>query len=88
MKKRGNAWESNRALLEAINRAYADSPDPDEVARQQAMQAKHRGLMKGEAKLPLVDCVHEASSGEEMTPERVADALLEEEAERHRDLLR
>jgi len=79
VKKRGNAWESNRALLEAINRAYADSPDPDEAARRQAMRGKQR---------PLVDCAHEASSGGEVTPERVADALLEEEAERHRDPLR
>jgi len=38
--------------------------------------------------LPLVDCAREARPGEEMTPERVADALLEEEAERHRDPLR
>jgi hypothetical protein len=39
------------------------------------------------AKLPLVECAHEARPGEEMTPERVADSLLEEEAERHRDSL-
>lgn len=30
--------------------------------------------------LPLVECAHEARPGEEMTPERVADLLLEEEA--------
>ena len=30
-------------------------------------------------KLPLVECVHEARPGEEMTPERVAKVLLEEE---------
>jgi plasmid stability protein len=39
-------------------------------------------------KLPLVDCVHEARPEEEMTPERVAEALLEEEAGRHREALR
>ena len=39
-------------------------------------------------KLPLVECAHEATSGEEMTPERVAEALLEEEARSHRDALR
>lgn len=39
-------------------------------------------------KLPLVECAHEALAGEEMTPERVADALLQEEAAWHRDPLR
>ncbi|HYU33390.1 MAG TPA: antitoxin [Thermoanaerobaculia bacterium] len=39
-------------------------------------------------KLPLVECVHEARPGEEMTPERVANVLLEEEAAAHRDPLR
>ena len=38
--------------------------------------------------LPLVECAHEARPGEEMTPERVADVLLEEEAGAHRDALR
>lgn len=36
-------------------------------------------------KLPLVECAHEARPGEEMTPERVAEALLEEEVAWHRD---
>jgi plasmid stability protein len=31
-------------------------------------------------KLPLVECAHEAVPDEEMTPERVAEVLLEEEA--------
>jgi hypothetical protein len=31
-------------------------------------------------KLPLVECAHEARPGEEMTPERVAEVLLEEES--------
>lgn len=39
---------SDRALLEAINRACDDSPDPDEVARQRAMRDKQRRLMEGE----------------------------------------
>lgn len=33
----------------------------------------------GDLKLPLVDCAHEAMPAEEMTPERVAEVLLEEE---------
>ncbi len=56
-----------------------------------------RGLARGpggpakagrRVKLPLVECAHEARPGEEMTPERVAEVLLEEEAERHREALR
>ena len=39
---------ADRALLEAINRAHADSPDPDEVARLRAMRNKQRRLMEGE----------------------------------------
>jgi plasmid stability protein len=38
--------------------------------------------------LPLVECAHEARPDEEMTPERVASVLLEEEAGRHREPLR
>jgi hypothetical protein len=30
--------------------------------------------------LPLVECAHDARPGEEMTPERVAEILLREEA--------
>jgi hypothetical protein len=32
-------------------------------------------------KLPLVECAHEARPGEEITPERVAHILLEEEVD-------
>jgi plasmid stability protein len=39
-------------------------------------------------KLPLVECAHEARADEEMTPERVADLLLEEEAGHRHDALR
>jgi predicted nucleic acid-binding protein len=35
-------------------------------------------------KLPLIQCAHEARSGEEMTPERVAKVLLEEKSETRR----
>ena len=31
-------------------------------------------------RLPLVDCVHEATPGYELTPERSAQALLDQEA--------
>jgi plasmid stability protein len=39
-------------------------------------------------KLPLIECAHEARPDEEMTPERAADTLLEEEAGWHRDPVR
>jgi plasmid stability protein len=39
-------------------------------------------------RLPLVECAHEALPDEEMTPERVAEVLLGEEAGAHRDALR
>lgn len=45
--------------------------------------AQERGLpatARRRLKLPLVECAHEARPDEEMTPERVADMLLEEEA--------
>jgi plasmid stability protein len=42
----------------------------------------------GRLKLPLIECAHEARPDEEMTPERVAEVLLEEEAETYRDPLR
>jgi plasmid stability protein len=39
-------------------------------------------------RLPLVECAHEARPGDEMTPERVAQVLLDEEAGSHRDATR
>lgn len=39
-------------------------------------------------KLPLVECAHEAQPSEEMTPERVAEVVLEEEAGLRHDALR
>ncbi|HEY2292322.1 MAG TPA: antitoxin [Thermoanaerobaculia bacterium] len=36
-------------------------------------------------KLPLVECAHEALPGEEMTSERVAEVLLEEESGAYRE---
>ena len=39
-------------------------------------------------KLPLIECAHEARPGGEMTPERVAEVLLEEDTGLFRDALR
>ncbi|HYO12520.1 MAG TPA: antitoxin [Thermoanaerobaculia bacterium] len=53
------------------------------LAQEPGLKAKvHRRL-----KLPLVECAHEARPGDEMTPERVAEVLLDEEAGPHRDAL-
>ncbi len=41
-------------------------------------------IVRKRVRLPLVRCAHEARPGEEMSPERVAEILLEEEtAARH-----
>ncbi|HWN43484.1 MAG TPA: hypothetical protein VNW71_14745 [Thermoanaerobaculia bacterium] len=40
-------------------------------------------LVRRRLKLPLVECAHEARPGDEMAPERVAEVLLDEEAESH-----
>jgi plasmid stability protein len=37
-------------------------------------------LARRRVRLPLVECAHEARAGEEMTPQRVAEVLLAEEA--------
>jgi len=54
--------------------------------------AQKRGVLaavpRKRLKLPLVECAHEARPGEELTPERVAKVLLEEEAEAYRLALR
>jgi plasmid stability protein len=39
-------------------------------------------------KLPLIECAHAAGPDEEMTSERVAAVLLDEEAQGHRETLR
>ena len=53
------------------------------LARDQGLSVRRR------VKLPLVECAHEAGPDREMTPERVAQVLLdEEEAALGRDPLR
>ncbi|MCB8922633.1 MAG: CopG family transcriptional regulator [Ardenticatenaceae bacterium] len=37
----------NQQLLDAINAAYVDSPDPEEEARMAAMQRKQREMVEG-----------------------------------------
>ena len=38
----------SQALLDAINRAYDDSPDQEEVIRERGMRDKQRRLVEGE----------------------------------------
>ena len=45
-------------------------------------------VVRRRVELPLVECAHEAQPGEEMTPDRVADVLLEQEAGPRRGALR
>lgn len=40
--------QHNRQLLDAINQAYDDMPDKDDVARTPAQWHHHRRLVKGE----------------------------------------
>ncbi len=44
--------------------------------------------VRSRAKLPLIECAREARPGEEMTPERVAKILLDEESEMRSGTLR
>lgn len=73
------AAEENRKLKDTIadllRRSLAQPPGLSPTARQRV-------------RLPLVQCAHEARQGEEMTPERVAEILIEEEAGGRRVALR
>ena len=73
------AIEENRKLKDTIadllRRGLAQQPGVPPAVRQRV-------------RLPLVQCAHEARPGEEMTPERVAEILLEEEARGHGVALR
>lgn len=73
------AVEENRRLKDII---------ADLLRRGLAAGSGGPAPVRRRVKLPLVECAHEAGPGEAMTPERVADALLQEEAARHRDPLR
>ena len=67
------AAEENRKLkdtiAELLRRGLAQHTEEAPPARQRV-------------RLPLVQCAHPARPGEEMTPERVAEVLIEEEGQR------
>jgi hypothetical protein len=72
------AVQENRKLKDTI----AD------LLRRGLAQDRRPARVRRRVKLPLIECAHEARPGEEMTPERVAGVLLEEEAQTYRDPLR
>lgn len=65
------AAEENRKLKDVI---------ADLLRRGLAQKRGAPVVAKSRLKLPLVECAHGAVPDEEMTPERVAEVLLEEEA--------
>ena len=73
------AVEENRRLKDTI---------ADLLRHGLAQKRGRPATARKRLKLPLIECAHEAQPGEEMTPERVAQVLLEQEAGMHRDTLR
>jgi plasmid stability protein len=65
------AVNENRPLKDVI---------ADLLTRGLAEQAASHAAVRNRVQLPLVDCAHPAAPGEEMTPDRVAEILLDEEA--------
>lgn len=74
------AAEENRRLKDVVAELLARGLEPP--SRRGSATVRRR------AKLPLVKCVHAAASEREMTPERVAEVLLEQEVRAVRDPLR
>ena len=73
------AVEENRKLKDAI---------ADLLRRGLSKVSAGPPVVRKRVKLPLVRCTHEAGPGDEMTPDRVAEILLEEEAEGRRGAVR
>ena len=60
----------------------------DLLRRGLSQKAVEPKAVRHRVQLPLVQCSQEAGPGEEMTPHRVAEVLLEEESETRRGSLR
>ena len=73
------AVKENRKLKDAI---------ADLLRRGISQKTMVPPTLRNRVKLPLVQCAHEARPTEEMTPERVAQLLLQEESEKQRGALR
>jgi plasmid stability protein len=52
----------------------------DLLRRGLTLESEDPGAVRNRVRLPLVECAHSARPGEELTPDRVAEILLEEEA--------
>ena len=73
------AVNENRKLKDAI---------AELLRRGLSLEPLERPAVRHRVGLPLVHCAHAARSDDEMTPERVARVLLEEESEAQRGSLR
>jgi plasmid stability protein len=73
------AVRENRKLKEAM---------ADLLRRGLSQRKPGRTAVRDRVRLPIIECSHEARPGKEMTPERVASVLLEEESEARRGSLR
>lgn len=73
------AVEKNRKLKDAI---------ADLLRRGLSQESSGPPAVRERVKLPLVSCAHGARPSEEMTPERVAEILLDGEAEGDRGAVR
>ena len=67
------AVQENRKLKDMI---------ADLLRRGLAQESASQAEVRRRVRLPLVECAHPAAAGEEMTPERVAQVLLDEETPR------
>ena len=72
------AVKENRKLKEAVA----------ELLRRGLSQRRSEPRVRRRVALPIVECSHWARPGEEMTPERVASVLLDEESEGRRGSVR
>jgi plasmid stability protein len=69
------AAEENRKLKDVI---------AELLRRGLALPSGTPPVIRRRVRLPLVQCAHEAPPGEELTPERVAQILIDEETESQR----
>jgi hypothetical protein len=73
------ALEENRKLKDTV---------ADLLRRGLSQEAAPVPAVSRRVRLPLVQCANDASQSDEVTPERAAEVLLEEEAEALREAVR
>ncbi len=74
-----SAVEENRTLTDLI---------ANMLRRGLAEEETEPGVVRNRVTLPLVHGAHAARPNEELTPERISDILLMQEAEAHNELMR